>query len=191
MFVLIFSEISAFIFPGSSVRDRLRTFLLESRSEHQHRELLERSSSSGLYIVFLIVVCSKFYWFSHFFLLLVILQKLYYKYSRFLPYVNNERNTTKSGKFKRGITKLQHMVLIGSPEDGVITPWQSSHFGYYDANETVIAMRNRPIYMDDSIGLKTLDENGKLTLITVPNVPHYEWHKNVSIVDDFLLPYLD
>lgn len=105
--------------------------------------------------------------------------------------MNNERNTTKSGTFKQGITKLKRMVLIGSPEDGVITPWQSSHFGYYDANQTVIDMHNRSIYTDDSIGLKTLDESGRLTLITVPNVPHYEWHKNVSIVDDFLLPYLD
>ncbi|PBC31234.1 lysosomal thioesterase PPT2 homolog isoform X1 [Apis cerana] len=118
-------------------------------------------------------------------------QKLYYKYSNFLPYVNNEKNSTKLSAFKEGLTKLKRMVLVGGPEDGVITPWQSSHFGYYDVNETVINMRDRSIYKDDLIGLKTLDESGRLILITVPNVPHYEWHKNISIVDDFLLPYLD
>lgn len=118
-------------------------------------------------------------------------QKLYYKYSNFLPYVNNEKNSTKLSAFKEGLTKLKRMVLVGGPEDGVITPWQSSHFGYYDDNETVINMRDRSIYKDDLIGLKTLDESGRLVLITVPNVPHYEWHKNISIVDDFLLPYLD
>ncbi|XP_003704313.1 palmitoyl-protein thioesterase 2 [Megachile rotundata] len=119
-------------------------------------------------------------------------QKLYYKYSKFLPYVNNEKNTTaKSINFKRGLTKLKRMILVGGPEDGVITPWQSSHFAYYDSNETVIDMRDRDIYKDDLIGLKTLDSSGRLTLITVPNVPHYEWHKNISIVDDYLLPYLD
>ncbi|CAL7950492.1 unnamed protein product [Xylocopa violacea] len=118
-------------------------------------------------------------------------QKLYYKFSKFLPYVNNEKNSTKMPTSKRGLIKLKRMVLIGGPDDGVITPWQSSHFGYYDANETVIDMRDRNIYKDDLIGLRTLDESGKLTLITVPNVPHYEWHKNESIVDDYLLPYLD
>ncbi|XP_076765725.1 palmitoyl-protein thioesterase 2 [Xylocopa sonorina] len=118
-------------------------------------------------------------------------QELYYKFSKFLPYVNNEKNSTKMPTSKRGLTKLKRMVLIGGPDDGVITPWQSSHFGYYDTNETVIDMRDRDIYKDDLIGLRTLDESGKLTLITVPNVPHYEWHKNESIVDDYLLPYLD
>ncbi|XP_053983596.1 lysosomal thioesterase PPT2 homolog [Hylaeus volcanicus] len=118
-------------------------------------------------------------------------QELYYKYSRFLPLVNNEKNSTLGSTFKQGLTKLKRMILIGGSEDGVITPWQSSHFGYFDANETVIDMRDRSIYTDDSIGLKTLDESDRLTLITVPNIPHIEWHKNISIVDNFLLPYLD
>ncbi|KAF3425518.1 hypothetical protein E2986_05652 [Frieseomelitta varia] len=118
-------------------------------------------------------------------------QELYYKYSNFLPYVNNEKNSTKMPTFKQGLTKLKRLVLVGGPDDGVITPWQSSHFGYYDANETVIDMRDRSIYKDDLIGLRTLNESERLVLITVSNVTHNEWHKNVSIIDDFLLPYLD
>ncbi|XP_034178638.1 palmitoyl-protein thioesterase 2 isoform X2 [Osmia lignaria lignaria] len=95
-------------------------------------------------------------------------QKLYYKYSKFLPYLNNEINMTrKSTDFKEGLTKLKRMVLVGGPEDGVITPWQSSHFAYYDTNETVIEMRDRDIYKDDLIGLKTLDKSDRLTLITI------------------------
>lgn len=118
-------------------------------------------------------------------------QKLYYKYNHFLPYVNNEKDTNNRTMFKAGLTKLEKMILIGGPDDGVITPWESSQFGYYNENETVIMMRNRDTYNDDSIGLKTLDTSGRLKLITVPGIPHYEWHKNVSIVDNFLLPYLD
>ncbi|KAK9296017.1 hypothetical protein QLX08_009857 [Tetragonisca angustula] len=118
-------------------------------------------------------------------------QELYYKYSNFLPYVNNEKNSTKMPAFRQGLTKLKRLVLVGGPDDGVITPWQSSHFGYYDTNETVIDMRDRSIYKDDLIGLRTLNESERLVLITVSNVTHNEWHKNVSIVDDFLLPYLD
>ncbi|XP_070517053.1 lysosomal thioesterase PPT2 homolog isoform X2 [Cardiocondyla obscurior] len=118
-------------------------------------------------------------------------QELYYNYSKFLPYVNNEVGISNKTVLKAGLIKLKHMILIGGPDDGVITPWQSSHFGYYDNNNTVIDMRNRPIYKDDAIGLKTLDEQGKLKIITVPNITHSDWHKNISIVDKFILPYLD
>lgn len=118
-------------------------------------------------------------------------QELYYKYSKFLPYVNNEKDVYNNSDYKTGLTKLKRMILIGGPDDGVITPWQSSHFGYYDNNNTVIEMRDRSIYKNDVIGLKTLDKQGKLKLITVPGIPHTEWHKNISIVDHFLLPYLD
>lgn len=118
-------------------------------------------------------------------------QELYHKYSKFLPYVNNEIDVYNNSDYKTGLIKLRRMILIGGPDDGVITPWQSSHFGYYDNNDTVIEMHDRSIYKNDSIGLKTLDKQGKLKLITVPGIPHTEWHKNISIIDQFLLPYLD
>lgn len=52
-------------------------------------------------------------------------QSLYYNYSEFLPYINNELISTRSFAFKLGLTKLNKMVLIGGPDDNVITPWQS------------------------------------------------------------------
>lgn len=66
-----------------------------------------------------------------------------------------------------------------------------SQFGYYDVNETVVNLREREIYIEDLIGLKTLDEQKNLHIITVPGVTHFMWHKNTSIVDDYILPYLD
>ncbi|KAK9701745.1 WD40 region of Ge1, enhancer of mRNA-decapping protein [Popillia japonica] len=95
-------------------------------------------------------------------------QDLYYKYSHFLPYTNNALLSNRSVEFKSGIVKLNKFVLIGGPDDNVITPWQSSHFGYYNENVTVIDMKDRDIYTKDLIGLKTLDEAKKLDLITVP-----------------------
>lgn len=52
-------------------------------------------------------------------------QKLYFKYSVFLPFINNLIASNRSESFKQGIVKLKKMVLIGGPDDGVITPWQS------------------------------------------------------------------
>lgn len=105
--------------------------------------------------------------------------------------MNNEINDFNNSDYKIGLTKLKRMILIGGPNDGVITPWESSHFGYYDNNNTVIDMRDRDIYKFDRIGLKTLDKQGKLKIIIVPGISHTEWHTNISIVDQFLLPYLD
>lgn len=97
-------------------------------------------------------------------------------------------NTT---AFKAALIKLQKMILIGGPDDGVITPWQSSQFGYFDSNATVIDMKDREIYKTDAIGLKTLDKAKKLIIHTVPDIPHFMWHKNTTIVDLYILPHLD
>ena len=52
-------------------------------------------------------------------------QDLYYKYSIFLPYINNEIESSNSTQFKNALLKLEKLILIGGPDDGVITPWQS------------------------------------------------------------------
>lgn len=118
-------------------------------------------------------------------------QPLYETYCMFLPYLNNHKQSKKSEEFKANMLRLKRLVLIGGPDDDVITPWQSSQFGYYNANETVIELRNQEIYKDDKIGLKSLDESGRLHVLSVPGVNHFNWHMNVSVVDDYLLPYLD
>ncbi|XP_032529545.1 lysosomal thioesterase PPT2 homolog [Danaus plexippus] len=118
-------------------------------------------------------------------------QSLYESYSVYLPYINNHIQSAKSDDFKNNMLRLKRLVLIGGPDDQVITPWQSSQFGYYDANETIIEMYEQDIYLSDKIGLKTLDRTKRLHLVTVPGVNHFNWHMNVSIVDDCLLPYLD
>lgn len=118
-------------------------------------------------------------------------QSLYESYSVYLPYINNHLKSAKSADFKNNLLRLKRLVLIGGPDDNVITPWQSSQFGYYDANETIIEMKAQDIYVEDRIGLRTLDESGRLHVVTVPGVNHFNWHMNMSIVDDYLLPFLD
>lgn len=52
-------------------------------------------------------------------------QQLYHNYSEFLPYINNAILSNRSKEFKEGILKLRKLVLIGGPDDNVITPWES------------------------------------------------------------------
>lgn len=66
-----------------------------------------------------------------------------------------------------------------------------SQFGYYDLNETVIEMKDRDIYKRDLFGLKTLDKAKKLHFVTIPGVNHFQWHMNLSVIDNYILPHLD
>lgn len=118
-------------------------------------------------------------------------QDLYYNYSRFLPYVNNALPSKNSTMFKNNLLKLDKMVLIGGPDDGVITPWQSSHFGYFNNVGDVVPLRSRDIYQEDKIGLKTLDKAGKLKILTYSNVTHLQWHKRKEIIQDAIVSQLD
>lgn len=83
------------------------------------------------------------------------------------------------------------MILIGGPDDGVITPWQSSHFEFYDEDEKVVPLKLRKIYSNDDIGLRTLDKENRLEILTFPHVHHFAWHMNISVIQEAILPHLD
>ncbi|XP_065090809.1 lysosomal thioesterase PPT2 homolog [Ochlerotatus camptorhynchus] len=118
-------------------------------------------------------------------------QDLFEQFSIFLPYINNDLPSTNSTLFRDSMLQLDQLILIGGPDDGVITPWESSHFGYYNGTDDVIPCKQRKIYLEDRIGLRTLDKSGRLKLITVPGVKHFEWHLNTDVVDEVILPHLD
>lgn len=52
-------------------------------------------------------------------------QELYFEFSSFLPYVNNEMRSKNSTRFRENLLKLEQLILVGGPNDGVITPWES------------------------------------------------------------------
>ncbi|XP_043231587.1 lysosomal thioesterase PPT2 homolog isoform X2 [Amphibalanus amphitrite] len=118
-------------------------------------------------------------------------QAAYLKYSQFLAPLDNEVFSNSSKRYRRNLLRLQRLVLIGGPDDGVITPWQSSQFSYYDANLTVVDVHQRHGYRADDIGLKTLDKRGALRLHTYPGIHHTRWHHNITVIREAILPYLD
>lgn len=48
-----------------------------------------------------------------------------------MPYVNNEIKSYNSSRFRENLLKVDQMILIGGPDDGVITPWQSRYDRHY------------------------------------------------------------
>ncbi|KAJ8377934.1 hypothetical protein AAFF_G00249970 [Aldrovandia affinis] len=105
----------------------------------------------------------------------------YVKGSNYLAVLNNERPNPNARVWKKNFLRIKKLVLIGGPDDGVITPWQSSHFGFYDANETIVEMKNQDVYLKDVFGLKTLDARGDLVMCVFPGVKHTKWHSNDTV----------
>lgn len=143
-------------------------------------------------------------------------QDLYNKHCTFLPSINNEVKTQNSSRFRENLLKVNEMILVGGPDDSVIEPWESrcgndwdsnhwnlylivnillwvfhSHFAYFDENEKVVPFYRQTAYENDDLGLKTLNTNGRLRIITLPNIHHLTWHTNTTVIQQAVIPYLD
>ncbi|KAK0155537.1 Lysosomal thioesterase PPT2 [Merluccius polli] len=110
--------------------------------------------------------------------------------SSFLALINAERPHASAPGWKENFLRIRKLVLIGGPDDDVITPWQSSHFGFYDGQENIIDMRKQDYYKEDGFGLKTLDSRGGVVLCQRSGVKHTAWHSNYSVFTGCIAPWL-
>jgi len=117
---------------------------------------------------------------------------LYRKYSSVLAPLNNQSYTNNgmSWKWRENFLRIKKLVLIGGPQDGVITPWQSALMGFYDSNLRVLNMEELEEYQKDSFGLKTLDESGRVERFVFPGVEHTHFHKNRDVFTRAIEPHL-
>ncbi|TMW55572.1 hypothetical protein Poli38472_010454 [Pythium oligandrum] len=88
---------------------------------------------------------------------------------------------------KSNLLKLKEFHAFTSPQDGVLEPYQSGVFGHYSevANSAelldnfkslgMVDMKDTVEYMQDTYGLRSLDERGALFRHVVDKVPHMCW----------------
>ncbi|XP_076832617.1 lysosomal thioesterase PPT2-A-like [Brachyhypopomus gauderio] len=114
----------------------------------------------------------------------------YLKNSNFLAILNGEQKHPNLTEWRKNFLRIKKLVMIGGPDDGVITPWQSSLFGFYDSNETVVEMRKQEWYQSDVFGLKTLDSRGVLVQCAVSGVQHIFWHSNFTVYKNCIEKWL-
>jgi palmitoyl-protein thioesterase len=119
-------------------------------------------------------------------------QDLYQKWSAYLAVISNQSSTshTFTPAFRENLLRVKNLILVGGPDDGVVTPWQSSQFGAFNENEEVVEYRQQQLYTEDWFGLKTLDARGSLQLYTFAGVHHKSWHKNVTVFEKAIEPWL-
>ncbi|KAH1106830.1 hypothetical protein J1N35_010598 [Gossypium stocksii] len=113
----------------------------------------------------------------------------YIKGCRFLPKLNNEIKGARNSTYKERFASLQNLVLIMFEDDTVLVPKETSWFGYYPdgAFDPILPAQETELYKEDWIGLKTLDEAGKVKFVNVSGS-----HLKISESDmkKYIVPYL-
>ncbi|RDX77013.1 Palmitoyl-protein thioesterase 1, partial [Mucuna pruriens] len=113
----------------------------------------------------------------------------YLENCRFLPVLNNEIPDQRNSTYKKRFSSLQNLVLIMFEQDGVLIPKETSWFGYYPNGyfKPVLSPQSTELYIEDWIGLRTLNEAGKVHFISVQGK-----HLTISPKDmkKHVVPYL-
>ncbi|CAL5995934.1 Palmitoyl-protein_thioesterase [Hexamita inflata] len=113
----------------------------------------------------------------------------YLDYGTHLAHMNNEVDFNQT--LKDNFMQPDKFVLFGSENDGVISPWQSAWFGFFnDGDDTaVIPMEERDIYKKDLFGLKTLNEQGRIIRIR-SGLQHGQYRSDEVFIKSELIPWV-
>jgi len=92
----------------------------------------------------------------------------YREKSVFLADINNEKSP-RNETYKTNLTKLTNLVLVKFLNETIVEPKESEWFEFYAPGQenVIVSLKESPLYKEDWIGLKTLDEAGKLKFISV------------------------
>jgi len=114
----------------------------------------------------------------------------YLSVNTFLADINNEQQQ-KNATYKQNLLSLNQLVLVKWLNDTVVVPRESEWFGYYKIGDlnTKLTMEQQDIYQQDWIGLKQLDQSGRLIQIALEG-EHMDIDENWF--NNFLIPkFLD
>jgi palmitoyl-protein thioesterase len=116
-------------------------------------------------------------------------QEYYRQHNKFLKMLNNE-NEEKDEEIYKRFSSLEKVKLIRSKDDSVIVPKESSWFMFYDeSGKNIVPLEESEFYKKDFIGLKKLNEEGKLSFAefrdehVIYNVVEY-WEEIVPFFED-------
>ena len=76
--------------------------------------------------------------------------------------------------------------------DEAISPWQSSLLGFWDIDgQNVVPLEKQNYYVQDTIGLRTLQETNRLTLTSVSGHSHNSWLMEEDLIMQYIIPALE
>lgn len=92
--------------------------------------------------------------------------QLYLQRSAFLADVNNDR-AEKNPQYAANLRTLDRLVLVRFEDDSMVVPRDSAWFSYYNGTQ-LLGLREQPLYQEDWIGLRALDERGAIDFVSLP-----------------------
>ncbi|CAL8468865.1 g8406 [Coccomyxa elongata] len=111
----------------------------------------------------------------------------YEEHNIFLADINNDR-PTKNPLYAENLATLQKFVMFRFQHDVTVVPCDSAWFGFYNGTQ-LLTMQETALYQEDWIGLRKLDQDGKLSFKEVPG-----GHMHFSLdwfEKNIIFPYLD
>ncbi|XP_047026602.1 palmitoyl-protein thioesterase 1 [Helicoverpa zea] len=108
--------------------------------------------------------------------------------SIFLSDINNEIMANKT--YIQNLNNLDHLVLVKFDNDTIVQPRETEWFGYYEPGQSkkLLPLRETKIYTEDRLGLKKMDKEGKLILLST--VGDHLRFSDTWFIDNILKPYL-
>ncbi|EFJ40725.1 hypothetical protein VOLCADRAFT_84379 [Volvox carteri f. nagariensis] len=86
----------------------------------------------------------------------------------FLPDINNERGPEgRNPLYGNNLASLERLVLYRFSDDDTVVPRDSAWFSFFDG-QRLVPLYDQPLYKEDWIGLRSLDERGQLVLEEAP-----------------------
>lgn len=104
--------------------------------------------------------------------------------NHFLTSLNNEVPASRNETYSRNLASIKHLVLVLFTEDETVVPKESAWFGAEELEQDamksgvqrplfslnsglrILPMRLQPIYLENWIGLRELDERGGIVFET-------------------------
>ncbi|KAL1924532.1 uncharacterized protein VTP21DRAFT_4186 [Calcarisporiella thermophila] len=84
----------------------------------------------------------------------------YLEYNIFLPDINNELPEKNASYNLADLTGK--FVMVRFSNDTMLKPKETAWFWFYDSEMNVVPLRAQPLYREDWLGLRTLDQQGRL-----------------------------
>ncbi|CAL6009379.1 Palmitoyl-protein_thioesterase [Hexamita inflata] len=113
----------------------------------------------------------------------------YLNYQTHLSLLDNQ--AVFNQQYKKNFLEPDKFILFASENDGVISPWQSAWFGFFEnENDAVVQkMEERDIYQEDLFGLKTLNEQGRIVRIR-SGLDHFSYLKDEAFIKEQVAPWV-
>jgi len=114
----------------------------------------------------------------------------YQNKSRFLADINNDDGSINE-TYKENLSSLKNFVMVEFLNDTMVDPKESEWFGWYapGQDKVVLPLNQTPIYQQDWIGLKILNERNALQFLPCPG-NHLKF-TDEYFIDNIIYPYLN